>query len=61
METKRDLAYWKQRQVDLRNCVAAAHPRSSYWAELWRAYRYAETKVRTIEARILVNRAGYRL
>jgi len=54
METKRDLAYWKQRQVDLRNCVAAAHPRSSYWAELWRAYRYAEAKVEAIEAKVLV-------
>ena len=53
-EIPRNLAYWKQRQVDLRNCIAAAHPRSSYWADLWRAYRYAEAKVEAIEARVLV-------
>ena len=53
MET-RNLAYWKQRQVDLRNCIAAAHPRSSYYAELWLAYRYAVSKVEAIEAKVLV-------
>ena len=51
---RRNLAYWKGRKVQLRQCIAAAHANSSYWAELWRAYRYASRSVEKIERRILV-------
>jgi len=53
-EIPRNLAYWKQRQVDLRNCIAMTKPNSYYWSELWWDYRYAEAKVEAIEARVLV-------
>jgi len=54
MTIPRNLAYWKQRQVDLRNCIAMTKPNSYYWAELWLAYRYAVAKVEAIEAKVLV-------
>ena len=50
----RNLAYWKQRKIDLRNCIAMSKATSEYWAELWRAYRYASRSVEKIERRILV-------
>ena len=50
----RTLAYWKQRQIDLRNCLAMSKPRSVYWAELSRAYIYATRTVQKIERRVLV-------
>ena len=51
---ERNLAYWKSRKVDVRNCIAAADKRSSYWAELWNAYRFASSKVEQAERKILV-------
>ena len=48
------LPYWKARKVDIRNCIAAAHPKSSYWADLWHAYRFACRKVEMIERKVLV-------
>ena len=53
MET-RTLVYWKQRQVDLRNCIAMTKPTSQYWADLWVAYRIAARHVEQIERRFLV-------
>jgi|GEM_PF-6458553 len=51
-----DLAYWKARKVTLRDCIAAASPLSSYWADLQQAYRYACHKVEEKERRILIKR-----
>ena len=49
-----NLAYWKARKVDIRNCIAAAHPKSSYWADLWNAYKFASRKVEQAERRVLI-------
>jgi hypothetical protein len=50
----RTLAYWKRRKIDLTNCIANTPRDSEYWAELWRAYRYATRSVEKIERRVLV-------
>lgn len=49
-----DLLYWKGRKVDIRNCIAATDKRSSYWADLWNAYKFASRKVENAERRILI-------
>ena len=51
---ERNLSYWKARKVDVRNCIAAAHPKSSYSADLWQAYRFASRKIEIIERKVLV-------
>lgn len=51
---KRSLSYWKARKIDIRNCIAAADKRSSYWADLWNAYRFASRKVEQVERKILI-------
>lgn len=52
--TMRTLAYWKARQIELRNALAAADSTSEYWSDLWRAYKYARDKVMLIERKVLV-------
>ena len=51
---ERNLAYWKSRKIDVRNCIASADERSSYWTDLWNAYRFASRKVEQAERKILV-------
>ena len=51
---ERNLAYWKARKIDIRNCKAEADSKSSYWADLCQAYRFASRKVEMLERKILV-------
>jgi hypothetical protein len=53
---ERSLPYWKARQIDMRNCLAAASPLSSYWGDLWNAYKFAKRKVRELEEGKLVKK-----
>jgi hypothetical protein len=53
---ERNLSYWKSRQIDIRNCLAAAHPKSSYWGDLWNAYKFAKRKVQELEDRKLIKK-----
>jgi len=50
----RTLAYWKARQIDIRNAITKADPTSVEWPELWRDYRYARDRVVLIERKVLV-------
>jgi len=46
---ERNLAYWKARKIDIKNCIAMTRRCSPYWADLWHSYRFAETKVNKLE------------
>jgi hypothetical protein len=50
----RTLAYWKARKVDLHNNLLETPRNSPYYAELWRAWRYADDKIQKIEHLVLV-------
>jgi len=49
MKMERNLAYWKARKIDIKNCIAMTRRCSPYWADLWHSYRFAETKVNKLE------------
>jgi hypothetical protein len=49
----RTLSYWKQRQIDLRNCLTMTKPRSIWYAELCQAHRDATRKIEKTERRVL--------
>ena len=54
----RNLAYWKSRKIDIRNCLKKTTPGSTWYADLCHALRFAGKKIRAIESTILHQEQG---